>query len=273
MLLNLLVVALIVTILLTTSTIPRIVLGLPLVLFFPGYVFILALFPRKEGMSGIERVALSFGLSIAVVPLIGLVLNYTPWGIRLYPILVSLLFFIVVMSGIGWYRQWKLLPGERFMLRFECKLPSVSHLWASQTPRGKILTIVLVVIILSASGALSYVINTPKMEDGFTEFYVLNTEGKAENYPRAIILGQSAKVILGIVNHEHETTVYKIEIAIDGKRAGEIGPTNLNAEEKWEQVVTFTPTRVGPNQKMEFLLYTGVSTDVYERVHLWIEVE
>jgi len=33
-----------------------------------------------EGIDGIERVALSFGLSIAIVPLIGLVLNFTPWG-------------------------------------------------------------------------------------------------------------------------------------------------------------------------------------------------
>jgi len=34
----------------------------------------------REGIDGIERVALSFGLSIAIVPLIGLVLNFTPWG-------------------------------------------------------------------------------------------------------------------------------------------------------------------------------------------------
>ncbi|HPC28222.1 MAG TPA: DUF1616 domain-containing protein, partial [Candidatus Methanomethylicus sp.] len=34
--------------------------------------------------------ALSIGLSLALVPLTGLVLNYTPWGIRLDPIVVSL---------------------------------------------------------------------------------------------------------------------------------------------------------------------------------------
>ena len=83
-LLNLLVIALIVAIIPITFTsgVARIVLGLPFVLFFPGYVLNLALFPRKEGMGGIERAALSFGLSIAAIPLIGLTLNYTPWGIR-----------------------------------------------------------------------------------------------------------------------------------------------------------------------------------------------
>ncbi|MCK4222104.1 MAG: DUF1616 domain-containing protein, partial [Dehalococcoidia bacterium] len=55
----------------------RIVLGLPFLLFSPGYALIAALFPKKGSLDGIERIALSFGLSIAVVPLIGLILNYT----------------------------------------------------------------------------------------------------------------------------------------------------------------------------------------------------
>ena len=72
----------------------RIGLGLPFVIFFPGYTLLSALFPKRDDLSGIERVALSFGLSIAVVPLIGLILNYTPWGIKLYPILTSITLFI-----------------------------------------------------------------------------------------------------------------------------------------------------------------------------------
>ncbi|NOQ34054.1 MAG: DUF1616 domain-containing protein, partial [Methanosarcinales archaeon] len=61
----------------------RVVLGLLLVLFLPGYSLIAALFPGKDDLDGIERIALSFGLSIAVVPLLGLGLNYTQYGIRL----------------------------------------------------------------------------------------------------------------------------------------------------------------------------------------------
>jgi len=54
----------------------RIVLGLPFVLVFPGYTLAAALFPRKDHLDAIERVAL--GLSIAVVPLIGLALGHPP---------------------------------------------------------------------------------------------------------------------------------------------------------------------------------------------------
>ena len=78
--LNLLVFILVVAIVLFPSNVLRIILGIPFLLFFPGYALMAALFPKREGMYGVERIALSFGLSIAVVPLIGLILNYTHWG-------------------------------------------------------------------------------------------------------------------------------------------------------------------------------------------------
>ena len=75
------------------DTFIRVILGILLILFIPGYSLIAALFPKKDDLDGIERTALSFGLSIAVTPLIGLLLNYTPFGIRLEPILISLSIF------------------------------------------------------------------------------------------------------------------------------------------------------------------------------------
>jgi len=95
----------------------RIILGLLLVLFLPGYSLIAALFPGKDDLDGIERIALSFGLSIAVVPLLGLALNYTPFGIRLVPILVVLSAFTVSLAVIAGVRMQGLPEGERFVVR------------------------------------------------------------------------------------------------------------------------------------------------------------
>lgn len=249
----------------------RIALGLAFILFFPGYTLIAALFPRKVGHEGIERLALSFGLSIAVASLIGLALNYTPWGIRLYPILISLLFFIVVMAAIAWYRRRKLPPQERFTPRLGFTLPSLIHFWTGQARWDKILIVLLALAILSAIGTLSYVISEPKPGERFTEFYIL--EGKSENYPRVVTLGQSVNVTLGIMNRQHEATAYKIKITIDGESIGEIGPVNLNHEEKWEQVVTFNPAQAGANQKVDFLLYKGTSGELYRTLHFWLDVK
>jgi len=95
----------------------RIILGLLLVLFLPGYSLISALFPANDDLDGIERIALSFGLSIAVVPLLGLALNYTPFGIRLVPILVVLSVFTVSLAVIAGVRRQGLPDGERFVVR------------------------------------------------------------------------------------------------------------------------------------------------------------
>lgn len=92
----------------------RIVFGLIFALFSPGYALISAIFPKRDKLGGIERIALSLSLSIAVVPLIGFILNFTPWGIELYPIVISVTVFILAASVVGWYRQRKLGPDQRF---------------------------------------------------------------------------------------------------------------------------------------------------------------
>jgi len=90
------------------ATPARIVLGLPLLLFLPGYSLVCVLFPKKEEMDRIERFALSIGLSIAVVVIIGLVLNYTPWGIRVGPILLVISCFTLILTAITAIRRGKL---------------------------------------------------------------------------------------------------------------------------------------------------------------------
>jgi hypothetical protein len=82
----------------------RYVLGSIFVLFLPGYSLIKALFPLRE-IDNIERTALSIGMSLALVPLVGLLLNYTLWGIRLTPITVSLLSLTIILSIAGLFRE------------------------------------------------------------------------------------------------------------------------------------------------------------------------
>ena len=122
LLVNILAILLIIFITFFPANVLRIILGLPFVLFFPGYILIAALFPKRNALDSIERVALSFGLSIAVVPLIGLILNYTPWGIRLEPILISITIFILATSLIAWYRRRRLAQVERFTVSLNFSL-------------------------------------------------------------------------------------------------------------------------------------------------------
>lgn len=87
----------------------RFVLGSIIVLFTPGYVTVEALYPREQELSSLEKLALSIGLSLALVPLIGLLLNYTPWGIRLGPVLTSIVVYVVSIGFIASYRKYQIL--------------------------------------------------------------------------------------------------------------------------------------------------------------------
>lgn len=83
----------------------RAAVGFPLVLFLPGYSLVSALFPRRDELDVLERIALSIGLSICVVVFVGLGLNYTPWGIRLGPVLLVLSTFTLIFTGISAVRR------------------------------------------------------------------------------------------------------------------------------------------------------------------------
>ena len=85
----------------------RIALGLLTSLYLPGYVFIESLYPKKDELEELERFALGVGLSLALTPLIGFVLNYTPWGIRLNPITISISLFTILFGFIGVNRKYK----------------------------------------------------------------------------------------------------------------------------------------------------------------------
>lgn len=263
LLINILVFLLIVVITLFPSDILCLILGLPFLLFFPGYTLMAALFLKKGEPIGIERVALSLGLSIGVTILVGFIVSYTPWGLSLYTILLSLTFFIVATSAVAYYRRRRLPVEEQLALSFQIGLPQ----WAGLSNLDKALSIVLVLSILGATGLLGYVIAAPKVGERFTEFYVLG------DYPRELAIGEEATVILGIVNHEGQEISYYIEVRIDGVKNSEVGPLVLADEEEREEEVSFVAQKAGEDQKVEFLLYKDGEIEPYETLHLFIDVE
>jgi len=146
--------------------------------------------------------------------------------------------------------------------------------WRGQSSVDKILSIILIAAILGAVGTLGYAIATPKVGEKFTEFYVLGLEGKAIDYPRELRVGEEGRVIVGIINQEHETVNYRVEVRIDGVRNSEVGPLVLEHDAKWEEVVTFTPRKVGDTQKVEFLLYKNGQSEPYLKpLYLWVNVK
>lgn len=157
-------------------------------------------------------------------------------------------------------REWK------HGLKFQLTVPG----WGG-SDWGKVLSIVLVLVILGAIGMLGYVIANPR-EESFTEFYLLALSGEAGDYPAQLMVREGGKVVVGIINREHETVTYRVEVRIDGVMSNEVVPVTLEHKQKWQEIVGFTPDRAGDKQKVEFLLYRQGQSEAYRRLHLWLDV-
>jgi uncharacterized membrane protein len=90
----------------------RSALGIVFVLFLPGYAFIKMLFPsvlpiktNSENLDNIERFILSLSMSLALVPIVGLILYYTPLGVQLFPITLSLLALTAISATVAVLRE------------------------------------------------------------------------------------------------------------------------------------------------------------------------
>ena len=134
-----------------------------------------------------------------------------------------------------------------------------------------IFSIILVVSIIVSSSILIYLIVTPKPNEKFTEFYLLDPNEKASDYPVDLMVGEEGKVIIGIVNHEYENITYLLEINFNGFLIYE-EQIFLIENEKCETPFTFRAIEKGENQKLEFLLYKNQKIEAYRKLHVWIRV-
>lgn len=110
-----------------------------------------------------------------------------------------------------------------------------------------------------------YLIISPVQPEPFTEFYLLGPDGKAGNYPTNLIEGQQGKVIIGVINHEHNTTNYQLIV----KKTIISLKTEYSALTITKKEITFIFTSSPPNNNLEFLLYKLPNDqNAYRSLHL-----
>jgi uncharacterized membrane protein len=276
----------------------RVVFALPVVLFIPGYALIAALFPGNKDIDGIERTALSFGLSIAVVPLIGLGLNYTPWGIRLDPIVTSLVIFTTAMLLIAQYRRSIIPNEEQFHVPLKPMIEEAKgELFPEESTKlDRILSIVLIISIIAAIGTTIFVIVVPKEGEKFTEFYILGEEGMAADYPTKFYANTDQNITIGVGNHEYRDINYFVELFAVNQTFNEktntskintmelLGRKEMTVADNTTEEFDYTFKVKDPDvNKIQFLLfadsYPNSSVTKFERIngsyrdlHLWVDV-
>ena len=191
----------------------RLALGLAYVLFVPGYCLTAALFPCDDDIDGIERVGLSLGLSVAWVPVLALVLDRLPWGLRLWPIVVGELLSMAIFAAIALWRRSRLPAAEAYTPDLAWR----PRPWWRSLPRlEKRIYGLIAAALLVAGLAAAWVFLVPSPDQFMTEFYMLGPEGLAESFPREAKVGEDIGVTLGLTNLERGVHTYRVEVwAVD----------------------------------------------------------
>lgn len=258
------------------GSIIRYVLGFSIVMFMPGYAFISALYPGKADIGGIERAAYSVGLSIVLVPMIGLLLNYTPAGITLTSMSACLVLFTVVCTMLANALRHGLPFNERFSIDFGNLLNKAKTqiFQADKTPMDKAFTWLIIISILASIFIGYFVVATIPQGDKFTEFYILGTDGKIGSYPTNFQIGDEKPVLVNVVNHERRAVNYNLIIIINNSSHPiYTDQFTLADNETREKPVMLKPDVSGTNLKVMFLLYSdGNMTSPYRECHLYVNV-
>jgi uncharacterized membrane protein len=240
----------------------RLGLALVFVLIVPGYSLAAALFPRRDDLEGVERAGISLGLSVALAPVVALVLDRTGLGLDLTTILSALVGLSLALMALALILRAR-LPGGQAYAPGPAAVSRIDW-WAA---------LLLVLVLAAALGVVAWLytgmLNPPKT----TEFYLLGAGGLAEDYPRQAAVGQALAVTVGIASHEAQAQAYAVEVRNQGDLVGLGGPFLLQPGETLQVPLEFYALHAGDDQAFTFLL-VGDNPDQPERVlELWLDVD
>lgn len=279
------------------------VLGIPLLVFCPGYVVVAALFPRRKitegegtdlpsGIDLFQRAALSFAVSLVVLPPLALVWWAVGPGLRHVP--VALATFVCLGTVVALVQRRQVAPAVRFRLpvrRWGADLRSAvtDGSWVSRS-----VNIVLLLSVLLAVASIGFALAVPNDGEEYTGFYLATEDESGElvasGFPTEFGRNESRPLIVGVQNHEDTRIRYVVVVELqrvegDGtdlsvRESTELDRfrVTLDANEEWERRHSIAPRMAGRDLRVQYYLYRGNPPDdpsvrsAYRTAHLWIDV-
>ncbi len=224
------------------------ILTLPLVLLLPGYALVSALFPNRS-LGVAERLMFSLGLSLPIVILGGLALNWTPFGLRASSWAVLLAGITLAASAVALVRR----RGQSMSAPGWLSVGNVGFTLRQGLLLGLAAAIVCGAVAVSIIGAerQSYA--------GFTQLWILPAGGaNAENAVR-----------LGVSNMESTAMEYRLAVNVGGKVVKQWPAIDLEPNKQWEATLVLPPT--ASVARVEADLYRAdAPTTIYRHVVLWL---
>lgn len=274
------------------------VVGIPFLLFLPGYALVSALFPEAPGdqkthatravasPGWTSRFALSLLSSAVVVAVVGVALGQLS-AIRLMPIVLAISAVTLVGVVVAVIRRLRLSPIQRarpFGNGFHL-LPG--GLFTGSKFQNATMLLALIVLV----SALGFVGATPSQGEAYTESYLLseNESGDlvADGYPTTFVSGEGHSMHVGMENHEQQSVSYEVVVlaqtvrpdgAIVVQQQVDQFDVQLSDGESTTVERTFAPTIIGDGLRLQVLVYKGSAPEnpgadnADQTLQLWIDV-
>jgi uncharacterized membrane protein len=236
----------------TRDNAPGRILMLPLVLVVPGYALTAAVFPKRS-LGVPERLVFSLGLSLVIVVLGGLLLNWTPFGLRASSWAV-LLSGITLGAGVVALvrRQGQRAPTSRWV-----RFGGVGLAFRQGLLMG------LAAMVVCAAIAVSRISAAQQAFPGFTQLWIL---------PAGTANAKDA-LRLGVRNMEATATVYSLSVSANGKVVKVWRKIDLKPHERWEAILVLPQIGRPGAARVEARLYRArAPATIYRHDVLWLGI-
>lgn len=257
------------------------VLGLLFIFAAPGYATVSLLIPDSNlrglditisnttEISLVERLLLAVGLSIAIIPSIGVILHFSPWMLDnvTYLSVTGILTFLITVGAI--VRRGQLPRSRQFRVTGIAETFG-GWLASARSDRERYLNILLVSGVIIAMFGVMTAVAMSGPGERFTEFYVqtedpVTGEQTTVNYPTNMTVGEQYEYIIGITNQEHRTEQITIIVELHRTENGQIVETSeldrftqtVKHEETVEESISVQPDMRGENLRLSYQLYRG----------------
>ena len=248
----------------------RIALGLPFLLFGPGYAVLAAIYPRRTDLAATERLALSLAFSLAVLSVVALGLSYGPSGLRWEPLVASVSLLVLAASALAVLHRHLVPPGERLDISVRLRPRAFAAL------RRRLLTArAIALAAATAFLAVALLALLPeKSTEGkpYTEFYLLGPGGRADSLPNELSAGGAAVVTVGVANGEGVAKTYRITVSIDGDHIAEAAGVGVGPGQLWQRPIVVAPRRAGKNELVRFDLHMDGGAGPYRSLYFRLDV-
>ncbi len=129
---------------------------------------------------------------------------------------------------------------------------------------------ILIIILIGVIGVFYLVLN-PIPSEKFTEFYILDSNGRAIDYPSKLNVGEKSNLTVVVVNREYSESSYQVKI-MQGKQLIKDEKITLNNGDRKEIPLEFIAGPPGQN-KLEFMVYKLPDTEnTYRYLYLQVDV-